>query len=102
MEIQVRYHGDLEGEGTIHYLLADNGDRKGGFVGLEKVTGNVAGRSGSFVFQHTGTFNDGYFEDTLIVLPGSGAGALRGISGTVMLDFPNPMETYPFTFHFEI
>jgi hypothetical protein len=102
MEVKVQYHGELEGEGIIHYLFADNPDRKGSFVGLEKVTGSVAGRSGSFIFQHTGTFDNDHIVDTLIVLPGSGDGSLQGISGTVLFDIPNHMETYPFTFYFAV
>jgi hypothetical protein len=66
MEVKVQYHGELEGEGIIHSLFADNGDRKGSFVGLEKVTGSVAGRNGSFVFQHTGTFENDHIVDTLV------------------------------------
>jgi hypothetical protein len=102
IEAIVQYHGALEGEGTIRFLLAENGDGKGGFVGLEKVTGHVAGRRGSFVFQHTGTFYNSHIVDTLIVLPGSGDGALQGISGTAMFDFPHRLEIYPFTFYFDV
>jgi len=51
------------------------------FTGLERVTGSIGGRSGSFVLQHTGTFEDGVAKVTLAVVPGSGTGDLRGLKG---------------------
>jgi hypothetical protein len=52
------YKGDIEGEGTIQYLLTQNNeDGQGNFIALEKVTGSVGGRSGSYVFQRIGAFD---------------------------------------------
>ena len=56
-------------------------DGSASFVGLERVVGSVGGRSGSFVFQHTGTFKGGVATVTLMVVPGSGTGDLHGLSG---------------------
>jgi hypothetical protein len=51
------------------------------FIGLERVTGSVGGRSGSFVLQHTGTFEDGVEKVILSVVPGSGTEELHGMTG---------------------
>ena len=75
------YQGDIEGEGKVEYLMMYRTAGSASFMGLERVTGSVGGRSGSFVLQHTGTFEDGVAKVTLSVVPGSGTGDLRGIKG---------------------
>ena len=56
-------------------------DGSASFVGLERVVGRVGDRSGSFVLQHTGTFEGGTAKTTWFVVPGSGTGDLRGLRG---------------------
>jgi hypothetical protein len=75
------YKGDIEGEGKLEYLMMYRTAGSASFMGLERVTGSVGGRSGSFVLQHTGTFEGGVAKVTLSVVPGSGTGNLRGLSG---------------------
>lgn len=53
------FHGDIEGEGTLEYLMVHRDDGSASFVGLERVIGRLGDRSGSFVLQHTGTFEGG-------------------------------------------
>jgi hypothetical protein len=75
------YQGDITGEGKLEYLMMYRDDGSASFVGLERVVGSVGGRSGSFVFQHTGTFKRGVATVALIVVPGSGTGDLHGLRG---------------------
>jgi hypothetical protein len=75
------YQGDIEGEGKVEYLMMYRTAGSASFMGLERVTGSVGGRSGSFVLQHTGTFEDGVAKVILSVVPGSGTGDLRGMKG---------------------
>lgn len=75
------YQGDIEGEGKVEYLMMYRADKSASFIGLERVTGSVGGRSGSFVLKHSGTFEEGVAKVTLSVVPGSGTGQLRGIKG---------------------
>ena len=89
------YTGIIEGQGTIQYLFANNGSNQGGFVALEKITGQVEGRSGSFVLQHRGTFGDGPTHITMTVLPGTGTGDLQGLSGQAAMTFTEHLEHYP-------
>lgn len=75
------YQGDIEGEGKLEYLMMYRSAGSASFMGLERVTGSIGGHSGSFVLQHTGTFEEGVAKVTLSVVPGSGTGDLRGMSG---------------------
>jgi len=75
------YQGDLTGEGKLEYLMMYRDDGSASFLGLERVVGSVGGRSGSFVLQHSGTFKSGVATVTLLVVPGSGTGDLRGLRG---------------------
>lgn len=75
------FSGDIEGEGSLEYLMMYRTDGSASFVGMERVIGSVAGRSGSFVLQHTGTFEAGTAKATWVVVPGSGTGELRGLRG---------------------
>lgn len=75
------FSGDIEGEGTVEYLMIHRDDGSASFVGLERVIGRVGDRSGSFVLQHTGTFEGGTAKTTWFVVPGSGTGDLRGLRG---------------------
>src|SRR5882724_3337368 len=75
------YQGDIQGEGKLEYLMIYRTAGSASFMGLERVTGSVGGRSGSFVLQHAGIFEDGVAKTTLSVVPGSGTGDLRGLGG---------------------
>jgi hypothetical protein len=75
------YQGDIEGEGKVEYLMMYRSAGSASFMGLERVIGSIGGRSGSFVLQHTGTFEDGVAKVTLSVVSGSGTGDLRGMKG---------------------
>ena len=73
--------GDIEGEGVVEYLMTYRHDGAGSFVGFERVIGHIGERSGSFVLQHSGVFEQGQVKGTWSVVPGSGTGDLRGLRG---------------------
>jgi hypothetical protein len=76
------FHGDLEGQGVLRYLMFYGPNEQTRVLGLERITGVLAGRSGSFVLEHIGG-DDGFeARGTLRILPDSGTGALAGIQGT--------------------
>jgi hypothetical protein len=58
LTIDKRFHGDLEGISKGE-MLALQTEVKGsaGYVALERVTGTLKGRLGSFVLQHSGTLS---------------------------------------------
>jgi len=75
------FRGDIEGESTLEYLMMYREDGSASFVGLERVIGTLRGRSGSFVLEHKGTFEDGTAKTRWHVVPGSGTGELSGLTG---------------------
>ena len=55
-DVAKTYTGEIEGEGQVHYLMMYRTDGTASFVGLERIIGRLAGKSGSFVLQRTGVF----------------------------------------------
>ena len=79
--VKMAFAGDVEGDGTVEWLMAYGEDGSAAFVGLERIVGKLGERSGSFVLQHTGTFDGKIAKAELSVVPGSGTGDLTGITG---------------------
>ena len=81
-----QWHGDLEGTSKGE-MLAIVPDAKGSgvYVALERVTGTLKGRSGSFVLHHTGIMNRGVQDLNITVVPDSGTDQLTGIAGKLMI-----------------
>jgi hypothetical protein len=75
------YTGEIQGDATVEYLMMYREDGSATFVGLERVIGSLSGRSGSFVLQHNGTFEDGVTKYSFFVVPGSGTRDLAGLRG---------------------
>jgi len=96
-------HGDIEGEGTLEYLMFYPGDGTASFVGLEHVIGRIGDRSGSFTLQHTGTDDGSTTKSAYFVVPGSGTGDLRGLrgKGKSVLSRNKPQYAMPLTYDFE-
>jgi hypothetical protein len=86
MTIDKQFHGDLEGT-SKGQMLTGMTEVKGsaGYVAIEKVTGTLKGRSGSFILQHTGIMNRNVPQLTITVVPDSGAGQLTGLAGTLTI-----------------
>ncbi len=76
------FSGDVEGESAAELLMAyGSEDGSAAYVGLERVTGSVHGRSGSFVLRHSAVMERGEGKSSLDVVPDSGTGELRGLRG---------------------
>jgi hypothetical protein len=95
------YQGDIEGESTLDYLMVYREDGSGSFVGLERIIGRVGGRSGSFVLQHTGTFNKQDVQGTCFVVPWSGTGELVHLRGDGHINLSGHAEHYPMIFDYD-
>jgi hypothetical protein len=83
VEIRVTetFVGDIEGEGRARFLQTARADGSASFVGVERVTGRLAGRRGSFVLQDSGTLEGTTVRGQWFVVPGSGTGELVGLRG---------------------
>ena len=73
----------------------------GGYVAIEKVTGNLRGRRGSFTLLHQGTMRlGGDFDLRIVVVPDSGTDQLKGLSGTmgIVIGEDEPRHSYDFQY----
>jgi hypothetical protein len=95
-----QYHGDLDAT-AIGIMLTAGTDVKGsaGYVAIERVTGKLNGRAGSFVLQHSGTLTRGAPEQSITVVPDSGTGQLTGLAGklTVIIDAGKHSYSFDYT-----
>jgi hypothetical protein len=90
------YQGEIEGLSSVQYLMVYREDGAGEYAGLEQVTGSVAGRSGSFVAEHRGTFDaQGAVSGTLRIVPGAGTGDLAGLRGEAKVELTGQQPRYP-------
>ena len=93
-------HGDLEA--TSKGEMLTGGDFKqgaAGYVAIERVSGTLHGKHGSFALQHSGTIDSSGQKLTILVVPGSGTGDLQGITGTftIVNDKGNHSYTFDYT-----
>lgn len=99
MSIDKQLHGDLEGTSKGEMLSAMT-DVKGsaGYVAIERVTGTLHGRSGTFLLQHSGTMNRGDAQLSVAVVPDSGTGDLTGIAGHLAINIAGKQHFYEFDY----
>ena len=95
LSIDKEIHGDLEAttKGEM-FSACDPKSGVAGYVAIEVVTGTLGGRQGSFALQHSGTMDQGGRKLSVIVVPGSGTGELKGISGTFDIQIANGQHSY--------
>lgn len=75
------FSGDISGEGAVHWLMLYRADKTAHFVGLQRITGSVGGRSGSFVAAAEGDHDGTGSTIAFSIIAGSGTEQLDGIAG---------------------
>jgi hypothetical protein len=102
MTIDKQFQGDLEASSKGEMLSA-MGEIKGsaGYVALERVSGMLAGKKGSFVLQHSGIMDRGKPSLTVSVVPDSGTDELKGLSGTMKIIIEGAKHSYDFEYSLE-
>jgi hypothetical protein len=99
MSIDKQFHGDLEGTSKGEMLTANTSvEGSGVYVAIERVSGKLHGRSGSFIFQHNGTMTRGVPQLTITVVPDSGTGQLVGLTGKTNIDIVDGKHFYDFEY----
>jgi hypothetical protein len=94
-----RYHGAIEGSGKGEMLASGDGVKSGAYVALEKVSGSLDGRKGSFVLMHHAVMVDGAPRDWRVsVVPDSGTDALAGIAGELRIVIASGTHSYEFEY----
>jgi hypothetical protein len=86
------FTGDLEGEGSVEWLMCYREDKTADFVGLQRFVGRLGDRSGSFVMQTRGTFDGTEARGRLEVVERSGTDELAGITGSGAFSAPHGPE----------
>ena len=95
------FHGALEATSQGEMLSVGTARDNGGYVAIERVSGTLDGRAGSFALQHNATMTAGVPYMNIVVVPGSGTGALSGLSGRMKIDIA-PGGAHSYTFEYEL
>ena len=99
MTLDKQFHGDLEGTGKGQMLTAGtNVKDSAGYVAIEKVSGTLHGRRGTFILQHIGTMTRGAMQLTITVVPDSGTDELEGIAGKLSIIIADGKHSYDFEY----
>jgi len=99
MSIDKQFHGALEATSKGEMLSAGNPAKgAGGYVAMERVSGSLHGRTGTFVLQHSGTMSHGSYQMLVTVVPDSGTGQLVGLSGTMTIIIEDGKHSYEFAY----
>jgi len=99
MSLDKTFHGDLSGTSTGQ-MLAFRSPVEGsaGYVAMERVTGTLAGREGSFTLQHNGLMDKGAPSLTVVVVPDSGTDGLLGLTGSMTIAITPGRHDYQFRY----
>jgi hypothetical protein len=93
--IDKQFHGALEAT-SLGEMIAAMGGVQGsaGYVAMERVTGVLHGKRGTFVLQHTGIMDRGAPSLVITVVPDSGTDALTGLTGTMTIQIEQGKHSY--------
>ena len=94
-----KFEGPLSATSEVQMLgartqVADSA----GYVAIERVTGSLDGKRGSFVLQHSGTMTRGALSLTIRVVPDSASGELTGLSGSMSITIVEGQHHYSFDY----
>jgi hypothetical protein len=98
MLLDKQIHGDLEGTSKGQMLATGSAQSSGAYVALERITGTLKGRAGSFALQHNATMTHGTPQMTITVVPDSGTGQLSGLAGTFTIKIDKGKHSYDFDY----
>jgi len=93
------FSGDLTAT-SLGEMLSAGGSVPGsaGYVAIERVTGTLHGRLGSFVLQHFALMNRGTPTLALTVVPDTGTDALTGLAGSMKIIIEKGQHSYEFDY----
>ena len=101
ISIDKQFRGDLEGTSKGQMLTGGTAIKNSaGYVAIERVTGSLKGRKGSFILQHTGLMNRGAPSLVITVVPDSGTDQLEGLKGTMTINIEAGKHSYQLDYTF--
>ena len=99
MSIDKTFQGELEAISTGEMLSAlTSVPGSASYVAIEQVVGSLSGKEGSFILQHFGTMMCGDNRLVLEVVPDSGSGELKGLSGKMDIKIEGGEHFYQFDY----
>lgn len=101
-KISNTYSGDLEGTSELQYVMFYDAEGKAVYHGMEKITGTLDGKTGSFVMHIRGGFDGKVAGGAYEILPGSGTGALQGITGSGSFEAQLHENNTPYTLEYSL
>ncbi len=94
-----RFSGALAATSEVNMIGARTPvEGSAGYVAIERVTGTLDGRRGSFVLQHNGVMTRGVATLTVTVVPDSGTDELAGLSGQMEIEIVEGQHYYAFDY----
>lgn len=95
MTIDKVYSGPLSATGKGQMLsFRSSVEGSAGYVAIEHVEANLDGKSGGFVLQHSGEMNRGKSSLAISIVPDSGSGDFKTISGSMEIDIKDRKHFY--------
>jgi hypothetical protein len=99
MLLYKEFHGDLEAIAHGEMMAAHEPLTGAGvYVAIDRVTGTLHGKGGSFLIAHRGIRHSEGQQLEIVIVPGSGTGQLAGITGTVGIEIVNKDHFYSVTY----
>ncbi len=83
MEVNISetFAGDIDGDSTVRALQVQRKDKSARQVSMQRFSGKLGGRVGTFVLQGQEDVENGKIKATWFVVPRSGTGDLSGLRG---------------------
>jgi len=99
MGIVKQFHGAIEASSVGRMLAARTAEpSSAGYVAIERVTGSLEGKRGSFVLQHSGKMDRGVSSLHIEVVPDSATGELAGLRGSMTIEIVDGKHSYEFDY----
>ena len=99
LSIDKQFSGDITGTSKGQMLAAGTAvEGSAAYVAIEKVTGTLGAKTGTFILVHRGTMSHGTQEMLIAVVPDSGTGELVGLAGTFKIIIEGKQHSYEFEY----
>ena len=99
LSIRKQFRGDLDATSSGEMLSVRTEIKdSAGYVALERVSGALEGRRGTFTLQHNGTMARGAQQLSVTVVPDSGTGELKGLAGSMVIRIDSGNHSYDFAY----
>jgi hypothetical protein len=97
VSIEKQFHGDLEATSKGEMLSAGTAVKgSAAYLAIERVSGTLHGRTGSFILKHRGIMTHGAPQLATTVAPDSGTGQLTDLAGKMAITTADGKHSYEF------